>query len=58
MNLGSKTTPKIFEFLSKGTGELKMLVAGWQLEWLVYGVKRVIENFSGAMVSLYSWAQS
>jgi len=58
VNMGSKTTPRILGFLSKGTGELLMLTVGWQLYWLVQGVKRVTENLSGAIVSLFLWAQS
>ena len=58
VNKGSKVTPKIFGFLSVGTGTL--LMASWRLAptWLVQGVKRVVEDLSGAIFILFALAQS
>ena len=58
VNKGSKVTPRIFGFLSVGTGML--LMASWRLAptWLVQGVKRVVEDLSGAIFILLALAQS
>ena len=58
VNIVSNVTPRILGVLSRGTGELLTVTCGWQLNWLVQGVKNVTEDLSGAMVSLLFRDQS
>ena len=58
VNRGSKVTPKIFGFLSRGRTLELIETWGWELICLDQGVKRVIEDLEGAIVSLFLAAQS
>ena len=57
VNSGSKVTPRILGFLLVGTGTLSMVIRGLAFTWLVQGVKRVTDDFSGAMPILLALAQ-
>ena len=55
---GSKVMPKILGFLSRGRVLLSIATWGWTLVCLDQGVKRVMEDFEGAIVSLFSAAHA
>ena len=54
----SKVTPRILGVFASGKGVLLMEMVGWRLDWLLSGVKRVMEDLLGAMERPLEVAQS
>ena len=50
VNEGSKVTPRIFGVFSRSSVELRHVTWGWELSCLDQGVKRVTDDFEGAIV--------